>query len=136
MNKLHIINFILLLFIAVAQQPVQDGVKAIATNYSKKAHREVCGKIYDRKDLYSDNIHSVFISGCLYDRRSVLLALSKPKDQERIKKIFEDQTSPEFDEISVACQDGAYRYEQQSGIMDRIMEDLYVTFQCAEALRE
>lgn len=128
----------MLLFITIAQQPVQKLIEEYQKTRDIESKLELCKEIIAHQPVYEENYHTAFLSGCLWETRNFLLTIyeKEPNKQEEIRSQFANEDSPEFEKYSKHCQDGGREYRDEFKIGDKVITSLLVTFKCKEALDE
>lgn len=107
-----------------AASPIQKLVEKVQEKETIKAKKKLCDHIYGMQDVYEDYVQRMFVSGCIWNTREVLIALN-PDKKEHYNKMFKDQDDLEFEKFKNNCIGGGSEYQRQGKIKELMVSDLY-----------
>lgn len=121
---LAILSFIMLSALTWAAKPLADTYEKIQKKQKAIAVITICRRIVAFEEPYGKIMNSNFVSGCLWETRNVLKSL-QPKKSEYVDKVFQEQSSLEWDSMRDHCANGANAYMAEGRIKEVMVAGLY-----------
>lgn len=126
------LNFFLLIALMFSTNPIGKAIDNLTDKYKVEANKKMCTRIAQKQEEYGGYISHIFISGCVYQTRTLLRQAADDNINQlaNINKIFEEQDSLYFKKIEDACSDAGTAYVRQAKIQELIIKDLVEHFEC------
>lgn len=118
-------SFVMLSMMTWATSPLQKLAEKVQHKEEIKAKIKVCSEIRAMMPVYEEWVGRLFISGCLWELRNVMLTLDPSKEKE-IRKQFQDQEGLEYEKYANDCAEGAAANQLQNKISERVVAPLYL----------
>ena len=121
---LIVMSFAMLSALTWAAKPLADTYEKIQKKQKAIAVITICRRIVALEEPYGKVMKNNFVSGCLWETRNVLKEI-QPKKSEYIDKLFQEQSSIEFNNMADHCSNGANAYMAEGRIKEIMIAGLY-----------
>lgn len=125
--------------LTVGQAPLQKAADALNTKYERQGRAQVCQRLFAMKEVYDQQMRTIFIAGCRWDVITLniqLINANKKKDPKKELEKFghevEDVNSQFNDQVNTHCSSGASEWERDGLMTEQIVSDLYANLKCSE----
>lgn len=134
MKPIQVFTFILVCSLTIAQNPLQKIADALSTKYQKKAQKEICDLIVEKREVYGGALVAVWTGACISTVRDRALADVKGDEKKiaLLEKIFSDKEDPQFIKVHDFCEGRAANWHLQADPDEVITSDLQAHFKCRE----
>lgn len=117
-------SFLMLSVLTWAAGPIQKVFEKVQHKETVKAKMLLCSEIRAGLPVYEDWTRRLFINGCLWLGRSVMVELNADK-ADAIRQQWKDEQGKEFDMINNECIAAAAAQQEQNNMRDRVLSPLY-----------
>lgn len=134
MKTIQVLTFILVCSLTILQNPLAKIGDALTTKYQKKAQKEVCEQIIQKRDVYASVLVSVWAGACITNIRDRLVFDAKGDKQKLavVDLIFSDKENEQYVKTKDWCESRAANWNLQAQPDEVITADLASHFKCKE----
>lgn len=137
MKSMIISSFVMLSMLTWGMSPLQKIIENVQHKEAVRAQLKVCAEVRSMFDVYADWTSRLFESGCLWESRNILLALSPEKEHDNLKKEFLEQKGPNFEQFMNKCSQASSQAMKEFKITDRVVTPIYFEkFNCPKVIEE
>lgn len=134
MKLIQVLTFILVCSMTILQNPLAKIGDALTTKYQKKAQKEICEQIIQKRDVYANVLIAVWAGACVSTvrDRAIFDVKDDPKKVAMLEKIFADKDDPQNMKAHDFCESRAADWNLQAQPDEVITADLASHFKCKE----
>ena len=124
-KALIVSSFVMLSMLTWAASPLQKLVEKVQHKETIKAQMKVCSQVRAMFPVYQDWVQTLWMSGCIWQTRNLMMEL-EPKNEKEIEKQIAESEGPYYEKVDNLCRPAAAAAMREHKIAERVAYPMYM----------